>query len=128
MFDDSLDLVFDDAILYEADDFSLHRQTNDHRAHRSALAKFRCGEAPIKIETGRYENLSIHENKCIACDAVEYECHVIRKCRIYKDMPTSLFAKARNVLQNFYTISNFDKMCISLLNCDIVNPLWYFEP
>jgi len=25
--------------------------------HRSALSKFRCGVAPIRIETGRYENL-----------------------------------------------------------------------
>ena len=45
------------------------------RAHRSALAKFRCGVAPIKIETGKYENLSINERKCFTCDAVE--CHVI---------------------------------------------------
>jgi len=27
--------------------------------HRSALCKFRCGVAPIRIETGRYENLKV---------------------------------------------------------------------
>lgn len=25
----------------------------------SALAKFRCGVAPMKLETGRYENIAI---------------------------------------------------------------------
>ena len=27
------------------------------KSHRSALAKFRCGVAPIRIETGRFERL-----------------------------------------------------------------------
>ena len=84
------------------------------------MAKFRCGVAPIKIETGRYENLSINERKCFACDAVESECHVICECPIYEDLRNTLFAKARNVLQNFDTLSNFDKMCMLLSNCDIV--------
>jgi len=33
-------------------------------AHRSSLAKFRCGVAPKRIETGRYEKLPVHERKC----------------------------------------------------------------
>lgn len=32
--------------------------------HRSAFAKFRCGVAPIKIETGRYESLAVEERVC----------------------------------------------------------------
>ena len=32
--------------------------------HRSALSKFRCGVAPIRIETGRYENLKENERVC----------------------------------------------------------------
>ena len=31
------------------------------RCHRSALAKFRCGVAPIRVETGRYERLPLDE-------------------------------------------------------------------
>ena len=29
------------------------------RKHKSALAKFRIGVAPIKLETGRYENIAV---------------------------------------------------------------------
>jgi hypothetical protein len=32
--------------------------------YRSALAKFRCGVAPIRIETGRYRRLAVHERLC----------------------------------------------------------------
>ena len=31
------------------------------RSHRSALAKFRSGVAPIRIETGRYQKLPVNE-------------------------------------------------------------------
>lgn len=34
------------------------------RKHRSAFAKFRCGVAPLRIETGRYENLSVENRTC----------------------------------------------------------------
>ena len=33
-------------------------------SHRSALAKFRMGIAPIRIETGRYEQLPVNERIC----------------------------------------------------------------
>jgi hypothetical protein len=33
-------------------------------SHRSAFAKFRCGVAPLRIETGRFENLRIEERIC----------------------------------------------------------------
>ena len=39
--------------------------------HRSACAKFRCGVAPIKIETGRYENLVVEEWTCPFCSSIE---------------------------------------------------------
>ena len=31
------------------------------RRHRSAYAKFRCGVAPIRLETGRYERLNVEQ-------------------------------------------------------------------
>ena len=36
--------------------------------HRSAIAKFRYGVAPLKIETGRYENLEAGDRSCPFCD------------------------------------------------------------
>ena len=71
------------------------------RSHRSALAKFRYGVAPIKLETGRYENLHVDESKCFVCDAVESECHVICECPVYDDLRNILFTKAKEVIQNF---------------------------
>ena len=42
--------------------------------HRSAFAKFRCGVAPIRIETGRYEGLDFNSRTCPLCrNAIEDE-------------------------------------------------------
>ena len=79
--------------------------------------------APIKLETGRYENLSLDERKCFICDAVESKCHVICECPLYEDLRNALFAKAENVVPNFYVLSNFEKKCVHctlLSHCDIV--------
>ena len=49
-----------------------------HRLHRSALAKFRLGVAPIRLETGRYEGLALNQRLCPFCEnAVENEVHVL---------------------------------------------------
>jgi len=53
-------------------------------AHRSSLAKFRCGVAPLRIETGRYEKLPVHERKCPFCKTVvESELHALLNCPMY---------------------------------------------
>ena len=39
-----------------------HMENIMTRSHRSALAKFRCGVAPIRLETGRYEKLPVNRN------------------------------------------------------------------
>ena len=47
--------------------------------HRSALCKFRCGVAPLRIETGRHEGLPIDRRICPCCNinVIEYENHVL---------------------------------------------------
>ena len=49
------------------------------KEYRSAYSKFRCGVAPIKLETCRYglNRLPVAERVCETCDVVEDECHVI---------------------------------------------------
>ena len=37
------------------------------RGHRAALSKFRCGEAPIRVKTGRYERLALEDRHCFNC-------------------------------------------------------------
>ena len=62
--------------------------------HRAAFAKFRCGVAPLRIETGRYENKPLEERKCPFCDDIESEIHVIFNCNLYDDFRAELFSKA----------------------------------
>lgn len=62
--------------------------------HRSALCKFRCGVAPLRIETGRYENLPLDERKCPFCNVLEDESHVLLECSLYDDLRAVLLEKA----------------------------------
>ena len=55
--------------------------------HRSAFAKFRCGVAPLKLETGRYEGIIEIDRLCPICNNdIEDECHVVLKCTAYQDI------------------------------------------
>ena len=57
------------------------------RAHRRALSKFRCGVAPIRVETGRYERLPVPERICFLCKTcVEDELHVLLICPLYSEL------------------------------------------
>ena len=78
--------------------------------HRAAFCKFRCGVAPIRLETGRYENLPENERKCIFCNEVESEQHVILHCPLYDDIRDILFEKATHVSSDFTSLSDTDKL------------------
>ena len=57
------------------------------RGQRRALAQFRAGVAPIRLETGRYEGLQEHERVCPHCrNVVENEAHVVLVCDLYQDI------------------------------------------
>ena len=71
----------------------------------SAFAKFRCGVAPIRIETGRYEGLSIEERICPFCSDIEDEKHVLLDCKVYNDLRTSLLDKALYTTQKMFCIT-----------------------
>ena len=81
------------------------------RNNRSALAKFKCGVAPLRIETGRFERLSVDQRICFHCTGlVKDELHVVTVCPIYQDLQDTLFAKARGLESNFDTFSDIDKL------------------
>ena len=64
------------------------------KCHRSAFAKFCCGVAPLRPETGRYEGLPVNERICPFCRVyVEYETHVIINCETYECVRESLFER-----------------------------------
>ena len=64
--------------------------------YRSAFAKFRCGVAPLRIETGRYENKNVNERVCFIChDQIENEKQVLLDCPLYADLRESLFNEVK---------------------------------
>ena len=80
------------------------------RTRRSALAKFRCGVAPLRIETGRYEMIPYEERYCFNCtNKIESEEHVLLECPLYKDIRLELLSKID--LQHFDPLDNHEKVC-----------------
>ena len=89
-------------------------------SHRSAFAKFRCGVAPIRIETGRYENIDLEHRLCHFCNVIEDEMHVILDCSHYNDLRTTLISKATSILSNFNDLSHAEKMQFLFSNINVI--------
>ena len=70
--------------------------------HRAAFAKFRCGVAPLRIETGRFENRPLEERKCPFCDTIGNEKHVLLDCNKYSDLRHELFSRAM-IVEPFFS-------------------------
>lgn len=72
----------------------------------SAYAKFRCGVAPLRIETGPYKGFVI-ENRLWFHDQfkenniIEDERHVLLNCPVYADLHAILFSHAGYFNCNF---------------------------
>ncbi len=72
------------------------------RAHRRAFALFRCGVAPLRLETGRYEGLPEEQRKCFCCpEAVEDEKHVLLRCPLYCNFRQHMFSEIENLIPDF---------------------------
>jgi len=89
--------------------------------HRSALAKFRCGVAPLRLETGRYENVPEDLRECPICkNGIENETHVLFHCNAYNSLRTELYVKACNVNVGFNNLCDQDKLIFVLSNDDML--------
>jgi hypothetical protein len=89
--------------------------------HRSALAKFRCGVAPIRLETGRYENMPVNARLCPICkNAVETEKHVLLECSTYQTIRNSLYEEAVKINHEFHNWNDDQKFEFVLSNNNIV--------
>ncbi len=88
-----------------------------------ALAKFRCGVAPIRNEVGQYENVKEENRLCLLCNdnAIENEEHIILKCCAYNDIQTDLFTSATSTHPNFDNLVDDDKLSLILANADMVS-------
>ena len=92
------------------------------RARRSSLAKFRCGVAPLRIETGRYEMLPYDIRNCFHCVTdVKTEEHVLLEYPLYNDIRQELFSKVDMPSNSFDVLSNHDKVCLLLPDSSIIN-------
>ena len=88
--------------------------------HRRALAMFRCGTAPLRIETGRYENLTVDQRTCFRCpDAVEDEEHVITVCPLYTDLRNQLYVRCRELSPIFDGMTRREKMYFIMKDAEI---------
>jgi len=88
--------------------------------HRSAFAKFRCGVAPLRIETGRYENLSLDDRKCPFCSRIETEAHVLLDCALYDDFRIDLYERACVINSDFTSFSAENKLVFLFSNQDLI--------
>ena len=84
--------------------------------HRSTYSKFRCGVAPLRLETGRYENLQIDERLCHFCSdqSIENETHVLLKCPLYSDLRQNMFSDILRSYANFSTLDEQAKFKVIL--------------
>ena len=97
-----------------------------NRRQRQAFAKFRCGVAPIRIETGRFVGESVNERVCKICNSgeIEDEEHCLIRCKTYESIRNVLFAAAEDVISNFQELCDEEKF-ISLMShpelCKVVS-------
>ena len=93
-----------------------------HKRYRSAYAKFRCGVAPIKIETCRYglNRLPVDERLCERCHIIEDEFHVVMLCTLYTDIRCTMFRAICNITVDFTDLPIEDQFT-QLMS----NPLYY---
>ena len=88
----------------------MYSSKNISSRYRSAFAKFRCGVAPLRIETGSYENKNVNERVCFIChDQIEDEKHVLLDCPLYADLRESLFNEVKRSNVHFIILSDDDK-------------------
>ena len=86
------------------------------RQHRSAFAKFRCGVAPLALETGRYTNTPADSRFCTLCSSgsIESEAHVLLHCDLYKDIRSELFRSLSQEVELFNAQDDENKLNIIL--------------
>jgi hypothetical protein len=92
------------------------------RAKRRAIAKFRSGTAPLRLEIGRYYNEPEEERLCKFCDMgeVENEEHCITRCSCFNDFREELYMSATVLNVGFMNKSDGEKLGYILSHKDMI--------
>ena len=79
--------------------------------------------APLHIETGHYRRTPVEQRLCQFCNnnSVEDESHFILQCPVYDHLRLGLFEYVYEVVPNFYSLNDSEKLCIILSHQDIVS-------
>ena len=74
---------------------------------RKTMAKFRTSSHNLRIETGRYDEISVEDRLCrlCTCKAVEDEVHFLITCPFYDYSRNGLFTLASRECKNFDALS-----------------------
>jgi hypothetical protein len=79
--------------------------------------------APIRLETGRYENIKFEE-RCFNCsNLIEDETHFILHCPVYSDFISNLHTGVLKVNTNCMSLSDCQKMVFLFSNGDVLEYL-----
>lgn len=91
------------------------------RHHRSALAALRSGILPLKVETGRYQNIPVNLRLCVLCESndIESESHFLFVCSKYHSLRERFFNVVSGLSQNFFNVNESEKFKI-LMSANIV--------
>ncbi len=74
----------------------------------------RCGTAPLIIETGRYERLSVNQRVCEVWDSdnVEDDMYILISCNAFTQERTKLFTNVSQFVGNLNELSLEDKFIV----------------
>ncbi len=92
-----------------------HLNSNLPKYERSLISQLRLGVLPLRIETGRYQNLIEAERICEVCDSnqVENEYHFLFECDLYNNERSIMETAMR---ANFNELSVTDKFNLVFLH------------
>lgn len=98
------------------------------RSQRSLLSQFRCAVLPLRIETGRFQQIDINDRICTFCDlnAIENEEHFLIECPLYTDYRNDLYAKCCNIRQDFRNMTNRQKLIFTMTEKNIIREVAKF--
>ena len=65
---------------YRIENYLIHVNSRDER---KMLAKLKCSNHPLSIESGRHRNIELLHRKCSRCDKIEDEIHFSMECPLY---------------------------------------------